>query len=48
LKSPEFQMGEFNTGFVETHPELNKYSVKRSNRDVAAAVAAAVAASMGL
>jgi len=48
LKSPEFQMGEFNTGFVETHPELNKYSVKRSNRDVAAAVAAAVSASMGL
>jgi len=48
LKSPEFQMGEFNTGFVEAHPELNKYSVKRSNRDVAAAVAAAVAASMGL
>ncbi|MFV2060264.1 MAG: acetyl-CoA carboxylase biotin carboxylase subunit [Gammaproteobacteria bacterium] len=48
LKSAEFQMGKFNTGFVETHPELNKYSVKRSNRDVAAAVAAAVAASMGL
>ncbi len=48
LKSPEFQMGEFNTSFVETHPELNKYSVKISNRDVAAAVAAAVAASMGL
>ncbi len=48
LKSPEFQMGEFTTGFVESHPELNKYSVKISNRDVAAAVAAAVAASMGL
>jgi pyruvate carboxylase subunit A len=48
LKSAEFQMGTFNTAFVETHPELNKYSVKRSNRDIAAAVAAAVAASMGL
>jgi len=48
LKSAEFQSGKFNTGFVEAHPELNKYSVKRSNRDVAAAVAAAVAASMGL
>ncbi|VAW91906.1 Pyruvate carboxylase subunit A [hydrothermal vent metagenome] len=48
LKSAEFQMGKFNTGFVEAHPELNKYSVKRSNRDVAAAVATAVAASMGL
>jgi len=48
LKSAEFQMAEFNTSFVEAHPELNKYSVKRSNRDVAAAVAAAVAASMGL
>ncbi len=48
LKSAEFQMGQFDTSFVEKHPELNKYSVKRSNRDVAAAVAAAIAASMGL
>ncbi len=48
LRTAEFQSGKFNTGFVESHPELTKYSVKRSNRDVAAAIAAAVAANMGL
>ena len=48
LKSAEFQSGKFNTGFVENHPELINYSVRRSNREYAAAIGAAIAASMGL
>lgn len=48
LESAEFQSGHFDTGFVERHPELTQYSVKRSNRDIAAAIAAALAANMGL
>jgi len=48
LKSPSFQTGRFNTGFVEQHPELLNYSLKQSNKDVAAAIATAIAASMGL
>ena len=48
LKSAEFQAGKFDTGFVAAHPELINYSVRRSNRELAAAIGAAVAASMGL
>ena len=48
LKSPDFQTGRFNTGFVEQHPELLNYSLKQSNKEVAAAIATAIAASMGL
>ncbi len=48
LRSAEFQSGRFDTGFVEAHPELVNYSVKRSNRDVAAAIGAALAAHMGI
>jgi pyruvate carboxylase subunit A len=48
LRSAEFQSGRFNTGFVAAHPELINYSVKRSNREIAAAIGAALAASMGL
>ena len=48
LRSAEFQAGRFNTGFVAAHPELINYSVKRSNREIAAAIGAALAASMGL
>ncbi len=48
LKSAEFQSGKFNTGFIEEHPELINYSVRISNRELAAAIGAAVAASMGL
>jgi pyruvate carboxylase subunit A len=47
LKSREFRSGHFNTGFVDAHPELVDYSVKRPMRDVAAAVAAAIAAHTG-
>ncbi len=48
LKSPEFQRARFDTGFVEAHPELAGYSIRRSNRHVAAAIGAALAANMGL
>jgi len=48
LKSAEFRTGKFNTGFVEAHPELVNYSVRRSSRHIAAAIAAALAAHMGL
>jgi len=48
LSSPEFKNGSFDTGFVEAHPELINYSVRRSNRHAAAAIGAALAASMGL
>ncbi len=45
LHSPEFRNRHFNTGFVEAHPELIDYSIRRPARDIAAAVAAAIAAS---
>lgn len=48
LKSADFQSGKFDTGFVEAHPELINYSVRRSNRHAAAAIAAALAANMGI
>jgi len=48
IKSPEFQSGKFNTGFVEAHPELINYSVRRPARELAAAIAAAIAAHMRL
>ena len=48
LRNAEFQTGKFDTGFVEAHPELTHYSVHRSTRDVAAAIAATLAANMGL
>jgi len=47
LNSEEFKSGHFNTGFVEAHPELTQYSVRRSSRHVAAAIGAAIAAHMG-
>lgn len=48
LASADFQTGKFNTSFVENHPELTNYSVKRSSREVAAAIGAALAANSGL
>jgi pyruvate carboxylase subunit A len=48
LASADFQTGQFNTSFVENHPELTNYSVKRSSREVAAAIAAALAANAGI
>ena len=48
LRHPVFRSGRFDTGFVEAHPELTRYSVRRPPRELAAAVAAALAARMGL
>jgi pyruvate carboxylase subunit A len=48
LKTPEFQQGKFDTGFIEQHPELVNYTVRRSPGDLAVAIAAAVAANHGL
>lgn len=48
LRSPEFQGREFNTSFVESHPELLEYKQKRPKELVATAIAAAIAAAQGL
>ena len=48
LKTPEFCDGRFDTGFVEQHPELVNYSVRRPPAHLAAAIAAAIAAHHGL
>jgi pyruvate carboxylase subunit A len=47
LKSQEFQNGNFDTSFVEDHPELVNYSVRRPPRELAAAIGVAIAAHMG-
>jgi len=47
IKAYEFQRGRFDTSFVENHPELLSYSLRRSPRDLAAVIGAAVAAHMG-
>ncbi len=48
LNSAEFKQARFNTGYVDTHPELLRYSEKRSKTHVATAIAAAIAAHAGL
>jgi pyruvate carboxylase subunit A len=48
LHHPDFQSGDFNTGFVEAHPELTRYSTKRRPEFLAAAIAAAIAAQAGM
>jgi pyruvate carboxylase subunit A len=48
LKTPEFQAGKFDTGFIEQHPELINYSVRRPPADLAAAIAASIVAHHGL
>lgn len=48
LQSEEFRSGKFNTGFVEKHPELINYSVRRPPRELAAVIAAAVVAHSGV
>jgi pyruvate carboxylase subunit A len=48
LRHPAFRKGCFDTGFIEAHPELLNYSSKRRREDIAAALAAAVAAHAGL
>jgi len=48
LRNEDFRSGEFDTRFVETHPELTDYSIKRSPHHLAIAIAAAIAAHAGL
>jgi pyruvate carboxylase subunit A len=48
LKTAEFQAGKFDTGFVENHPELINYVLRRPPAHLAAAIAAAIAAHHGL
>ena len=48
LGTNDFIRGRFDTSFVENHPELTQYSVRRSHRDIAAAIGAAIAASTGV
>ncbi len=48
LRCPAFRAGRFHTGFIEEHPELLDYSVRRPPRELAAVIAAAVAAHRGL
>jgi len=44
LGNAEFRAGRIDTGFVERHPELVDYSTRRPPRELAAAIAAAIAA----
>ncbi|MBI2780009.1 MAG: acetyl-CoA carboxylase biotin carboxylase subunit [Gammaproteobacteria bacterium] len=46
IRSPEFQNATFDTSFVENHPELINYSVRRPPRELAAVIAAAIYAHM--
>ncbi len=48
LRTPEFRSREFDTGFVEAHPELTEYKTVRPREDYAAAVAAALVVHAGL
>lgn len=47
LRTKEFQDGHFDTAFVDMHPELVNYATSRSTREMAAVIAAAVAAYSG-
>jgi pyruvate carboxylase subunit A len=47
LQHDDFKSAEFNTSFVPEHPELLKYSDKREPREIALALATAVAAHAG-
>ena len=48
LRNPDFQQGRFDTGFIEQHPELINYSVRRPPADLAVAISAAIVAHHGL
>ncbi|MGD8937211.1 MAG: acetyl-CoA carboxylase biotin carboxylase subunit [Thiogranum sp.] len=47
LKVDEFRSHQFDTGFVEDHPQLVNYRTSRPTRELAAVIAAAVAAHAG-
>ncbi len=48
LRNADFRSGKFNTSFVESHPELIKYTVQQPPELLAAAIAAALAAHEGM
>lgn len=48
LDAEAFAKGQFNTAFVETHPELVHYSEKRIPQELATVIAAAIVAHSGL
>ncbi len=48
LKHPDFRAANFNTSFVESHPELLQYSTKTRPESIASAIAVAIAAQAGL
>jgi pyruvate carboxylase subunit A len=48
LSHEDFQSGRFTTGFVQGHPELTNYSLKRGREEAALAISAAIAAHVGL
>jgi len=48
LKHPDFRSGNFDTSFVESHPELVNYTSPIPPQSKAAVIAAAVAAHLGL
>ena len=47
LQTEEFRAGTFDTSFVEEHPELVDYATSRPTREMAAVIAAAIAAYTG-
>ena len=48
LKVKDFREGCFDTGFVEAHPELTRYTTSRPTRELTAAITAALSAHLGL
>jgi pyruvate carboxylase subunit A len=48
MRHPDFRRGCFDTGFLEANPQLLEYSCKRRKEEIAAALAAAIAAHAGL
>ncbi|HUW26262.1 MAG TPA: acetyl-CoA carboxylase biotin carboxylase subunit [Gallionella sp.] len=48
LKHPDFRNADFNTGFVDSHPELINYTTKIPPELRAAAISAAIAAHEGI
>jgi pyruvate carboxylase subunit A len=48
LKVKDFREGCFDTGFVEDHPELTRYTTSRPTRELTAAITAALSAHLGL
>lgn len=48
MQHPDFRAADFNTSFVEQHPELTQYDVGLPKELMAAAIAAAIAAHEGI